>query len=59
MAERLWTNPSEPVLEAETRMFIHRDRLVKHGIRAMAIQPGYCLHNPEACNGEGEEPGKV
>ncbi len=33
LAERLWTNPEEGYLQAESRMFLHRDRLVRHGIR--------------------------
>ena len=55
LAERLWTNPEEGYLQSESRMFQHRDRLVRHGVRAMAITPTFCLQNQEACFGEEEE----
>ena len=55
LAERLWSNPSDPFNFAENRMLKHRDRLVMNGIRAMAIQPTYCHQNQEACYGAEEE----
>jgi hexosaminidase len=59
LAERLWTNPEEGYLQAESRMFLHRERLVRHGVRAMAITPTFCLQNQEACFGQGEDDEKV
>jgi hexosaminidase len=55
LAERLWTNPSESYHQAETRMTLHRDRLVRHGIRAASIQPTFCVQNQGACYGEDEK----
>jgi hypothetical protein len=36
-------------------MMMHRERMVRNGIRAMAIQPTFCLQNPEACFGDETE----
>jgi len=52
LAERLWSNPQNEYLEAETRMMMQRERLVAHGIRAASIQPTYCLQHQELCFGE-------
>ena len=54
LAERLWSDPADPFSFAENRMIVHRERLVKNGIRAMAIQPTFCLQNQEACYGVDE-----
>jgi hexosaminidase len=55
MAERLWTHPSENYHQAETRMSLHREWLVKNGIRAASIQPTFCTQNQGACYGEEEK----
>ena len=49
LAERLWSNPSEKWYKAEQRMLEHRNRLVKRGIRADALQPEWCRINEGQC----------
>ncbi|KAJ8975712.1 hypothetical protein NQ317_018986 [Molorchus minor] len=49
-AERLWTNPTTKSSEAETRFFVHRERLLNRGIRAEAEIPGWCVQNDGGCS---------
>lgn len=49
LAERLWTNPSTNWREAESRMLIHRERLVENGIAAEALEPQWCLQHEGDC----------
>lgn len=53
LAERLWSDP-DPKAEfgwaaADHRMQIHRDRLVKRGFGASALQPRWCLQHAGVC----------
>ncbi|XP_050316391.1 chitooligosaccharidolytic beta-N-acetylglucosaminidase-like isoform X2 [Anthonomus grandis grandis] len=48
-AETLWTEPTGDYSEAEERMLIHRDRLVKLGIDADEIQPEWCRRYQQYC----------
>ncbi|KRT85799.1 glycoside hydrolase, partial [Oryctes borbonicus] len=45
MAERLWAEPSEGWRYAEQRMLVHRERLVKRGIAADALEPEWCMQH--------------
>ncbi|EDV95872.1 chitooligosaccharidolytic beta-N-acetylglucosaminidase [Drosophila grimshawi] len=49
LAERLWSNPTEGWRQAESRMLLHRERLVENGIGAEALQPEWCLQNENEC----------
>lgn len=49
LAERLWSDPSTPWREAESRMLMHRLRLVQNGISAERLQPEWCLLNEDEC----------
>jgi len=49
VAERLWTDPTTSWMEAEIRMLQQRQRLVKAGIRADALQPEFCRQNDGWC----------
>ncbi|XP_039444957.1 chitooligosaccharidolytic beta-N-acetylglucosaminidase-like isoform X2 [Culex pipiens pallens] len=49
LAERLWTNPVERWQSAESRMMIHRERLVENGVGADSLQPTWCLQNEGVC----------
>ncbi|KAH8302268.1 hypothetical protein KR044_004554, partial [Drosophila immigrans] len=50
LAERLWTDPTEGGWkQAESRMLLHRERLVENGIGAEAMQPQWCLQNENEC----------
>ncbi|XP_037908555.1 chitooligosaccharidolytic beta-N-acetylglucosaminidase isoform X3 [Hermetia illucens] len=49
LAERLWSNPDTTWREAESRMLMHRERLVENGIGAEALQPEWCLQNENDC----------
>jgi len=49
MAERFWSDPVENWREAEIRMLQMRERLVERGIMADALQPEWCLQNPNKC----------
>ncbi|CAG9768129.1 unnamed protein product [Ceutorhynchus assimilis] len=48
-AETLWTEPATDWSEAEERMLLHRDRLVRLGIEADEIQPEWCFRNQQTC----------
>ncbi|TDG45450.1 hypothetical protein AWZ03_008073 [Drosophila navojoa] len=49
LAERLWSNPTEGWRQAESRLLLHRERLVENGIGAEALQPQWCLQNENEC----------
>nr|XP_029725741.1 chitooligosaccharidolytic beta-N-acetylglucosaminidase isoform X1 [Aedes albopictus] len=49
LAERLWTDPSEGWQSADSRMLVHRERLVENGIAAESLQPQWCLQNEGEC----------
>ncbi|KAF7271840.1 hypothetical protein GWI33_015319 [Rhynchophorus ferrugineus] len=49
MAEVLWSEPSTSWREAETRFLIHRERLVKLGVNADALEPEWCMQYEENC----------
>lgn len=49
LAERLWTNPEAGWNVAESRMLMHREELVRHGIGAEALQPEWCVQNEANC----------
>ncbi|XP_038119197.1 chitooligosaccharidolytic beta-N-acetylglucosaminidase [Culex quinquefasciatus] len=49
LAERLWTDPSEGWQAADSRMLVHRERLVENGIAAESLQPKWCLQNEGHC----------
>ncbi|XP_059613001.1 chitooligosaccharidolytic beta-N-acetylglucosaminidase isoform X2 [Phlebotomus argentipes] len=49
LAERLWTDPSDSWRDAESRMLIHRERLVENGVAADSLQPQWCLQNEGDC----------
>lgn len=55
MAERLWTNPSSDYTwrMAESRMLLHRERLVENEIGAESMQPEWCLQNENQCPNNG------
>ncbi|XP_066144169.1 chitooligosaccharidolytic beta-N-acetylglucosaminidase-like [Euwallacea fornicatus] len=48
-AETLWTEPKTGWEEAEERMLIHRDRLVRLGLKADEMKPEWCQRNPRSC----------
>lgn len=54
LAERLWTEPNTTWRDAEARFLVHRERLVKLGIAADALEPLWCLQNEENCPINGE-----
>lgn len=54
MAERLWSEPNTTWRIAETRMLVHRERLISLGINADALEPQWCLQNEENCPIGGE-----
>lgn len=49
MAEVLWSEPSTSWREAESRFLVHRERLVKLGLDADALEPEWCMQNEEHC----------
>ncbi|XP_049277610.1 chitooligosaccharidolytic beta-N-acetylglucosaminidase [Anopheles funestus] len=49
-AERLWSNPTTKSLDAESRFFRHRDRLISRGIKPEAIAPQWCQQNEGQCH---------
>ncbi|XP_055625066.1 chitooligosaccharidolytic beta-N-acetylglucosaminidase isoform X2 [Toxorhynchites rutilus septentrionalis] len=49
LAERLWTDPREGWQTADSRMLIHRERLVENGMAAESLQPQWCLQNEGNC----------
>ncbi|XP_050079484.1 chitooligosaccharidolytic beta-N-acetylglucosaminidase [Anopheles maculipalpis] len=49
-AERLWSNPSTKALEAESRFFRHRERLISRGTQPEAIAPQWCQQNEGQCH---------
>ncbi|XP_062541255.1 chitooligosaccharidolytic beta-N-acetylglucosaminidase isoform X2 [Armigeres subalbatus] len=49
LAERLWTDPREGWQAADSRMLVHRERLVENGIAAESLQPQWCLQNEGEC----------
>ncbi|XP_058459598.1 chitooligosaccharidolytic beta-N-acetylglucosaminidase-like isoform X2 [Malaya genurostris] len=49
LAERLWTDPRSGWEQADSRMLIHRERLVENGIAAESLQPKWCLQNEGNC----------
>ncbi|KAL1452771.1 hypothetical protein WDU94_006968 [Cyamophila willieti] len=48
-AERLWSNPSSPSIDAEARFLQQRERLVEMGIRAETVTPEWCYLNEAQC----------
>lgn len=49
LAERLWTDPSTSWQQAESRMLMHRERLVENGIAAENLAPYWCLQYEGKC----------
>lgn len=49
LAERLWSDPKTSWRDAESRLLIHREQLVQHGVQAELIQPQWCLQNEDQC----------
>eukprot|EP00750_Incisomonas_marina_P025612 INCI5592.1.p1 GENE.INCI5592.1~~INCI5592.1.p1 ORF type:complete len:790 (+),score=130.02 INCI5592.1:122-2371(+) len=53
LAERLWADPDPTGVDgwfaADHRMQLHRERLVKRGYGAAALQPRWCLQHPGTC----------
>jgi hexosaminidase len=49
LGENLWSKPLGGFREAESRMLIHRLRLVQNGIAAERLQPEWCLLNEDQC----------
>lgn len=50
MAEVVWSEPATGSWrDAEVRMIIHRQRLLRAGIDAEAMIPEWCLHRQEVC----------
>ncbi|XP_034234464.1 chitooligosaccharidolytic beta-N-acetylglucosaminidase-like [Thrips palmi] len=51
LAERLWTDPSEPSSApgVEARFLAHRDRLLALGVRAEAVAPQWCQLRDGQC----------
>ncbi|XP_053679103.1 chitooligosaccharidolytic beta-N-acetylglucosaminidase [Anopheles nili] len=49
-AERLWSNPDTRAVEAESRFFRHRNRLITRGIQPEAIAPKWCEQNESQCH---------
>ncbi|XP_050299651.1 chitooligosaccharidolytic beta-N-acetylglucosaminidase isoform X2 [Anthonomus grandis grandis] len=49
MAEVLWSEPETGWREAESRFLIHRERLVKLGVNADALEPEWCMQYEENC----------
>ncbi|XP_055306307.1 chitooligosaccharidolytic beta-N-acetylglucosaminidase-like [Sitodiplosis mosellana] len=49
LAERLWTDPSTSWRQAESRMLIHRERLVENGIAAENVAPYWCVQHQGEC----------
>ncbi|KAI9581619.1 hypothetical protein GQX74_012944 [Glossina fuscipes] len=50
LAERLWSNPSGNWRQAEARILLHRENLVKNGIAAEPLQPEWCLQSQKECS---------
>ncbi|XP_065169045.1 chitooligosaccharidolytic beta-N-acetylglucosaminidase-like [Atheta coriaria] len=53
MAERLWSEPESTWKDAEERMEIHRERLVRLNIKSDAIQPQWCQQHQGSCPLDG------
>ncbi|XP_003707555.1 beta-hexosaminidase 1 [Megachile rotundata] len=49
LAERLWAEPNSTWIHAEHRMLRHRERFVRRGIAANALQPEWCTQNQGHC----------
>ncbi|XP_018331702.1 chitooligosaccharidolytic beta-N-acetylglucosaminidase [Agrilus planipennis] len=50
LAEILWSEPKTTWREAEPRILIHRERLVRDtGVNAEALEPEWCLQNENNC----------
>ncbi|XP_065720541.2 chitooligosaccharidolytic beta-N-acetylglucosaminidase isoform X2 [Drosophila suzukii] len=49
LAERLWSAPAGGWRQAESRLLLHRQRLVDNGLGAEAMQPQWCLQNEHEC----------
>lgn len=49
LAERLWSNPENLWKQADSRMLIHRKRLVENRFKADRLQPEWCLQNEDEC----------
>lgn len=49
LGEKLWTNPNSASSYAERRFYVHREELVKRGIKADAVTPQWCYLNDGKC----------
>jgi hexosaminidase len=49
LGERLWSDPKTTWREAESRMLMHRVRLVENGVTADRLEPEWCLQNDNQC----------
>ncbi|KAH1007368.1 hypothetical protein HUJ04_004611, partial [Dendroctonus ponderosae] len=49
MAEVLWSEPESTWRAAESRFLIHRERLVRLGVQADALEPEWCTQYEENC----------
>lgn len=48
-AERLWSDPQNNGSAVTARFLVHRQRLVKLGIRAESVTPEWCFQNDGLC----------
>lgn len=56
LGERLWSDPQENWRLAESRLLLHRERLVRMGLGAQALQPEWCLQNENDCPIDAYDP---
>uniref|UniRef100_A0A336MGX8 Beta-hexosaminidase n=1 Tax=Culicoides sonorensis TaxID=179676 RepID=A0A336MGX8_CULSO len=49
LAERLWSDPKTSWRDAESRLLVHREQLVQHGVQPELLQPQWCLQNEDQC----------
>lgn len=49
VAERLWSDPDQTAAQTLTRMYRHRERLVRRGLNAEAVAPKWCVQNEGEC----------
>lgn len=49
MAEVLWSEPESTWRAAQSRFLVHRERLVRLGVQADALEPEWCTQYEENC----------
>ncbi|KAI5632375.1 glycosyl hydrolase family 20, catalytic domain-containing protein [Phthorimaea operculella] len=52
LAERLWSDPATSWDQAQERILLIRERLIRLGIQAEVIQPEWCYQNEGYCRNE-------